>query len=135
MSKPYRDRLQLDKPCCACGKTLKEGTVAALLVAPVEFEHVVTNVLIAWCDTCWRLRHMGDIALAPDAAEAMGLALIKSAADARAKLALGTTMTYAEVERACANVGIDLQCAACAELFFTGSTTHKHEAKCGRRNQ
>lgn len=38
-------------------------------------------------------------------------------------------LTYEEIVIACNNVGVDLDCAACAECFFTGSTTALHSCQ------
>lgn len=35
-------------------------------------------------------------------------------------------LTHAEIAVACRNVGIDLSCDACAEVFYTGSAMHEH---------
>lgn len=36
---------------------------------------------------------------------------------------------------ACGNIGYDLHCGACAELFFCGSTIHVHESDCNTIRQ
>lgn len=41
-----------------------------------------------------------------------------------------TTFSMLDVEQACKNIGFDLSCGACAELFFTGSRTYEHEETC-----
>lgn len=38
--------------------------------------------------------------------------------------------TLPEVVRACKNIGYDLECGACAALFFTGSNDYEHKADC-----
>jgi hypothetical protein len=38
-------------------------------------------------------------------------------------------LTHEQIEIACQNVGIDLHCPGCAELFYTGSTTLAHSCK------
>jgi len=35
-----------------------------------------------------------------------------------------------EIIAACENIGYDLSCGACAELFFTGACFHDHEDNC-----
>lgn len=36
-------------------------------------------------------------------------------------------LTHEQISVACRNVGINLQCGACAEMFYTGSTTIEHD--------
>jgi len=38
----------------------------------------------------------------------------------------GGALSAEEIGVACANIGLDLDCAACAELFYSGSTAHRH---------
>jgi transcriptional regulator with XRE-family HTH domain len=45
---------------------------------------------------------------------------------------VGTTFTLREVTKACENIGYDLECGACAEIFFTNETHAKHT--CGQEN-
>lgn len=40
------------------------------------------------------------------------------------------TFTLDEIILACKNIGYDLKCGACAEVFFTGATLASHEAEC-----
>jgi hypothetical protein len=35
-----------------------------------------------------------------------------------------------QIEAACRNIGYDSSCGACAEMFFTGSNCHEHDASC-----
>ena len=39
-------------------------------------------------------------------------------------------MTDPELIQACKNIGYDLTCGACAELFFTGVRLHRHDDAC-----
>jgi hypothetical protein len=39
-------------------------------------------------------------------------------------------LTYQEIEQACKNIGYDITCGACAELFFTGVCLHEHDDTC-----
>lgn len=41
-----------------------------------------------------------------------------------------SALTYDELRQACKNIGFDLTCGACGELFFTGSTSHSCDATC-----
>lgn len=40
------------------------------------------------------------------------------------------SMTYEQIETACANIGYNLSCGACAALFFTGYGGYEHDAGC-----
>jgi hypothetical protein len=39
---------------------------------------------------------------------------------------------FEELRQACQNVGVDLDCGSCAEVFYTGATTHRHDCEEGR---
>lgn len=41
-----------------------------------------------------------------------------------------TVMTLGQLTVACQNIGYDLRCGACAELFFTGSRLNAHDEGC-----
>jgi hypothetical protein len=43
---------------------------------------------------------------------------------------MGLRLTNEELTAACKNIGYDLACGACAELFYTGSCFHEHEPEC-----
>jgi hypothetical protein len=40
------------------------------------------------------------------------------------------SLNHDDMVQACKNIGFDLTCGACAELFFTGSSPHKHDTTC-----
>ena len=42
----------------------------------------------------------------------------------------GEGLTYNEIKEACKNIGYDIGCGACAELFFTGSCGHECDPEC-----
>jgi hypothetical protein len=44
----------------------------------------------------------------------------------------GGDLTFAELLLACANVGVDLNCGACASIFYTGATEHPHTCEGGQ---
>jgi hypothetical protein len=39
-------------------------------------------------------------------------------------------LTVKEIEVACRNIGFDLTCGSCASLFYTGSSTYRHDTTC-----
>lgn len=39
-------------------------------------------------------------------------------------------LTFEELEVACKNVGVDLDCGQCASVFFTGHGTYEHDVGC-----
>ncbi len=41
----------------------------------------------------------------------------------------GVTLSGEELIQACKNVGINLSCGACAEVFYTGMTQSKHTCR------
>lgn len=43
-------------------------------------------------------------------------------------------LSHAQLKEACKNIGFDLRCGACAEVFFTGgSWGHEHDEGCETR--
>lgn len=40
------------------------------------------------------------------------------------------SLTHDQIEVACRNIGYDLTCGACAELFYTGEQLHAHDTWC-----
>jgi hypothetical protein len=47
--------------------------------------------------------------------------------------AVAPTLTSDQLRVACLNVGVDLNCGACAALFYTGFGGYEHDASCPRR--
>lgn len=43
---------------------------------------------------------------------------------------LSLFLTPEQVTAACRNIGYDLTCATCAEIFYTGVSVHLHDADC-----
>jgi hypothetical protein len=47
-----------------------------------------------------------------------------------AKLDARVPLTHEELKVALSNVGIDITCDHCAEVFWTGSSNHNHAGRC-----
>lgn len=41
-------------------------------------------------------------------------------------------LSFDEIQQACQNIGYDLNCAACSEIFFTGQSLSSHSCKDGK---
>jgi len=54
MSDAVKLRLQLDKPCCDCGKILPKDSLAVVATSSVGIGPFLVGHLIAWCDSCWK---------------------------------------------------------------------------------
>lgn len=39
-------------------------------------------------------------------------------------------LTFKQLVEACSNIGFDLTCGACAELFYTGHLNENHDEDC-----
>lgn len=48
--------------------------------------------------------------------------------------AVAVTLTADEIESACKNIGYDMSCGRCAEVFYTGATMAQHKPDCATRN-
>ncbi len=44
--------------------------------------------------------------------------------------AVSERLSFHDLTQACKNIGYDITCGACAELFFTGVRFHRHDEKC-----
>jgi hypothetical protein len=87
------------------------------------------------CDGCWEVEHrladyirrssksrdfVSSTLLAHFGARLMGRTDTTTPV-----MALG--LTHDEIKIACKNVGVDLDCDACAEVFYTGAAMHEHK--------
>ncbi len=44
-------------------------------------------------------------------------------------------ISFDDLKQACKNIGFDLSCGACAEVFFTGSSSHSHADSCATHSE
>lgn len=51
--RPTYQELQIEHTCCECSIQLMRGSTYPRLVVPIAKGGILSNIVIAWCDSCW----------------------------------------------------------------------------------